>query len=100
MPDPTYPRRPFLYVGEVAKKKGTEPKLVTLALRGVSILEFRNENSRPPSEEETEWAIWNKKRGKLLEIKRQREEEKGKSRGSGGRDEKREMERGREIQAA
>lgn len=40
-----------------------------------------------------------KKRGKLLEIKRQREEEKGKSgRVEGGM--KREMERGREIQAA
>lgn len=48
-------------------------------MRAVSTLEFRNENSRPPSAEETEWAIWNKKRGKLLERKRQREEEKGKS---------------------
>lgn len=59
VPDPTYPLRPFLCGGGMAEKKGTKPKLVTLALRGVSTLEFRNENSRSPSEEKIERAIWN-----------------------------------------
>lgn len=59
VPDPTYPLRPFLCGGGMAEKKGMKPKLVTLALRGVSTLEFRKENSRSPSEEKMKRTIWN-----------------------------------------